>query len=327
MIVGGRKLTAEQIQGRAAFAAQQGLDPISEVHTITDKEGKTMAHTMSINGLRRKNQEMLPPGDSVALEFVEIPKERMAAEWAYAYECRLRDGETYRQWQKRVLEVGKTLKEIMGSVDYDTLVKACGPAPVTTGIGVVYKGELSEWKDRNFNPIERCKKRAEVSARRHRFPTSAAVDDESAPGVVLEGEIIEQASEQGEPENAPRRSNDQILNELGYGDPLHDGINTPSPRLTVYSETTEHQYVPDQAPEPAPEPTPEQPELFEKAPMTLEQAEDIRNRDGMRYGDIATDRLAYMANALSNKPTRTPAEEDKLLAIGIITRERNKASS
>jgi hypothetical protein len=103
LIVNGAKLTPEQIRGRADFAAQQGLDVISEVHTLVTKDGKTMAHTMSVNGLRRKNQELMPPGDTIDVQFMEWPQERVKKEWAYAYDCYLRDGESYRQWQKRIL--------------------------------------------------------------------------------------------------------------------------------------------------------------------------------------------------------------------------------
>lgn len=185
MVIGGRKLTQDQINGRMAFAMQQGLDPISECHTITDRDGKTMAHSMGINGLRRKNLESL--GDNtqtIDVEFVEIAREKMMADWLYAYECRLRDSVSYRNWQKRIIEVGRVLKEVMGTLDYPTLIEACGPAPVTIGIGVVYKSEISEYKDKNFNPIERAKKRAEVNARHHRFPTNAPVYEGDSSAVI-----------------------------------------------------------------------------------------------------------------------------------------------
>src|SRR5512146_1472363 len=78
MIVGGRKFTPEQVKGRLAFAMQQDLDPISEVQTLIDRDGKTMAHTMGVNGLRRKNQEALGnPTETIDLEFAELPKEKM----------------------------------------------------------------------------------------------------------------------------------------------------------------------------------------------------------------------------------------------------------
>ena len=220
LIVNGAKLTPEQIRGRADFAAQQHLDVISEVHTLVTKEGKTMAHTMSINGLRRKNQELMPPGDTIDIQFVEWPQERMKKEWAYAYDCYLRDGESYRQWQARILAVGKTLKEVLDHVTYETLVQACGPAPVVTGTGIVYMGELNEWKDRNFNPMERAKKRAEVNARHHRFPTNVPVfDGDGAAMEIVDGTMVDVSVVEPEPVKLLPRSENTIMAELGYDAP------------------------------------------------------------------------------------------------------------
>ena len=145
IVVNGRKLSDEQIDGRMAFAFEQGLDPISEVHTLVDKDGKTLGQTMAANGLRRKNQEEL--GDrtqTIDLEFIPIEKPDQA--WAYAYTCRLRDSVSYRNWQKRILELGKVLKEVLGNLDYKTLIEACGPAPIYEGIGIVYKPNSTSGK-------------------------------------------------------------------------------------------------------------------------------------------------------------------------------------
>ena len=220
LIVNGARLTPEQIRGRADFAAQQHLDVISEVHTLVTKEGKTMAHTMSVNGLRRKNQELMPPGDTIDVQFMEWPQERMKKEWAYAYDCYLRDGESYRQWQKRILEVGKVLKEVLGTVTYDIIVQACGPAPVVIGTGIVYIGELNEWKDRNFNPMERAKKRAEVNARHHRFPTNVPVYDGDGEAMeIIDGAAVDVTGNDAEPVKLMPRPEATILAELGYDDP------------------------------------------------------------------------------------------------------------
>ena len=224
MVIGGRKLTAEQINGRMAFAMQQGLDPISEVHTITDRDGKTMAHSMGINGLRRKNLESL--GDNtqtIDIEFVELPKDKMMADWLFAFECRLRDSVSYRTWQRRVIEVGRTLKEVLGNLDYQTIIEACGPAPVTVGVGVVYKSEISEYKDKNFNPVERAKKRAEVNARHHRFPTNTPVYE----GGEIVTESIDAAYTESAPAAAPalsqpaapKQSAAKNLSDLGFDTP------------------------------------------------------------------------------------------------------------
>ena len=59
IVTNGKKLTDEQICGRAMFAAINGLDPVTEVHTITDNNGKTLSHTMAIDGYRRKCQSLV----------------------------------------------------------------------------------------------------------------------------------------------------------------------------------------------------------------------------------------------------------------------------
>ena len=208
MITNGRKLRDDQIKGRAFFAAQQGLDPISEVNTLTDKDGNTMAHSMHINGYRRKCLEQVQktqPGGTVDLEFVEMPKEKLPSGAYVGFECRLRDSVSYHQWQQRILDLGKTLKEVLGSLDYPTLIQACGPAPVYTGIGIVYSSELSEWKDKNFNPLERAKKRAEANARKRRFPTNAPITDDG--GAMVSGDVIDsQWSDTATPET-PAKTN------------------------------------------------------------------------------------------------------------------------
>ena len=63
-------------------------------------------------------------------------------------------------------------------------------------------------------------------------------------------------------------------------------------------------------------------EISHAAPMTLEAAQDITNRDGLRYGDIPTDKLSYMANRLGKVQNRTAEQEDKLLACQLILSAR-----
>lgn len=284
MIINGSKLTDEQINGRLAFAMQQGLDPISEVHTLA-KDGKTMSHTMSINGLRRKNDEALiaatgNTSQTIDLEFAPFAKENMQKDWLYAYECRLRDSVSYSQWQKRLLEIGKTLREIMGSMDYATLEKACGPAPVTVGVGVFYTSELSEYKDRNFNPIERCKKRAETNARHHRWPTNAPVyesDNNDAPGPEPAPQISVDKIE----EPAPKKSEAQLLGELGFDAPLpaFKRAGPDGEPQQPDEEIQEGEYTEEQAPSLL-----EQAETIAKDPKPTEPPADVAKAMKIRFG-------------------------------------------
>lgn len=255
MIVNGRKLTDDQIRGRAAFAAQQGLDPVSEVNTLVDKDGKTLAHSMHINGYRRKCLEQERedcPGGNIDLEFVPMPKESLPQGAYIGYECRMRDDASYIGWQKRVTQLGKTLREAMGgSVSFQEIMQAAGPAPVYTGVGIVYQEELSPWKDKNFNPLERAKKRAESNARKRRFPTNAPmIEAENGTGgiVCVDGEISDVLPDEGvkhlEPETRPV---EQMISEL-YGDDV-DGYH-PNTR-----EAEQTPRPPEPEPKPEPKPT------------------------------------------------------------------------
>jgi len=69
------------------------------------------------------------------------------------------------------------------------------------------------------------------------------------------------------------------------------------------------------------------PIAYNAAPMTLEQAQDVKNRDGVRYGDITTDKLSHMANSLAKIAARSQEQEDKLLAVQLIISQRNTEAS
>jgi hypothetical protein len=258
LIVGGRRLTDEQIIGRAMFAASQELDPITEVHTIVSGDGKTLAHTMAINGLRRKNQEFVGPGNEILVQFVEMPKDKLPQGVAYGYECHLRDGQAYTQWQKRITEIGKALREAGITPTFEQLMTAAGGPPVTIGVGVVYTREANDYKDTNFNPIERAKKRAEVNARHHRFPTRLPVyDGENGGAVIVEAKWEDAPAEQPEPPKPPKTEL-EILSELGFDAPAP--VSVPAPTPTVYplrqfvqgGDTTEAniETTPPQSPQP-----------------------------------------------------------------------------
>ena len=57
--------------------------------------------------------------------------------------------------------------------------------------------------------------------------------------------------------------------------------------------------------------------------MTLEFANGETNRDGVKYGDIDTETLSNMANALTKMKTRTDEQERKLTAAQTILSARN----
>lgn len=228
IVTNGKRLSDEQIRGRAMFAAINGLDPVTEVHTITDNNGKTLAHTMAVDGYRRKCQEQVGYGNEIILDFVEIDPVSLKkyGNVLVGYECRLRDGASYTQWQKRLKEVGNALREAMGGqVSFQDLMSVVGQPPVYVGVGLFYQSEISEWKDKNFNPIERCKKRAEVNARKKRFPTNATIsEDASAANIINDGsvEIIDAPAETKPARKDIPASADAILGQL-YGEPVQQG--------------------------------------------------------------------------------------------------------
>ena len=207
-------------------------------------DGKTLAHTMAINGLRRKNQEFVGPGNEILVQFVEL-KDKLPQGAAYGYECHLRDGQAYTQWQKRITEIGKALREAGITPTFEQLMTAAGGPPVTIGVGVVYTREANDYKDTNFNPIERAKKRAEVNARHHRFPTRLPVyDGENGGAVIVEAKWEDAPAEQPEPPKPPKTEL-EILSELGFDAPPPEAAPAPAaaPTPTVYPPRQEKLFV------------------------------------------------------------------------------------
>lgn len=234
IVTNGKKLNDEQIRGRAMFAITHGLDPVTEVHTITDGNGRTMAHTMAIDGYRRKCQEQVGFANEIQLDFVELDPAQLKkyGNVLIGYECRLRDGASYTQWQKRLREVGDALRAAMGGpVSFQDLMSVVGQPPTYTGVGLFYANELSDYKDKNFNPIERCKKRAEVNARKKRFPTNASIsEDASARTIIDDGsvEVIDAPVETKRTRTDIPGSADAILGQL-YGEPVQAAVFRPEP--------------------------------------------------------------------------------------------------
>jgi len=84
--------------------------------------------------------------------------------------------------------------------------------------------------------------------------------------------------------------------------------------------------IPEQLPPEPPQPDPQKSNGNGKAPMTLEEAMNIENRDGKKYGDLSSEDLKYMGRSLGKVENRTPEQNDKLLAIEIIQKARAKSN-
>lgn len=282
LVVNGKKLTDDQIMGRAAFAAIEDLDAISEVQTLVDRDGKTMCHMMGMTGYRRKCQEQAGNGTRIDLEFEELKPEyiKRFPNAVIGFECRLRVGSDYVAWQKSLVEVGRAFKEAGVTVTFAEIMQVVGPAPVHTGIGIVYSSELNEYKDRNFSPVERAKKRAEKNARSKRFPTHAPVYDGNSNGdPVVSDEVIDTTFTESPstPANVGY-SREQALSDLGYApEPEQPSIlNTAAELGGVAVE----------------QPT---------AKMSLEAAESVTTKDGTTYGEIDSDELNEMLAKMTVK--------------------------
>lgn len=338
IVTNGKKLTDEQIRGRAMFAAINGLDPVTEVHTITDNNGKTLSHTMAIDGYRRKCQEQVGYGNEITLDFVEMDPATLKkfGNVLVGYECRLKDGASYTQWQKRLREVGNALREAMGgAVSFQDLMSVVGQPPVYVGVGLFYQSELSEWKDKNFNPIERCKKRAELNARRKRFPTNADISEgDTAPQIVNDGsvEIIDEtpAAKPATRTEVPN-SVDAIMGQL-YGEPVQAPQTQPTMQETALDLGGKITYSePDEPPaEDSPFDEPPAPVAPPKQSMSYEMAATVKNRDGVPYTDIPSDKLTHMsrtiAKAIKENGLDPEAKSEhlfKLDAIAVILQSRS----
>jgi hypothetical protein len=236
--------------------------------------------------------------------------------------CYLRDGQSYTLWQKRLLEVGKVLREAMGGpVTFEQIMSVVGPSPVSDGIGLFYRGEYNDYKDKNFNPIERAKKRAEVNARHHRFATHAPVYDGDNGGIVLDAPYHD-ALEGGttpQPENTttpahpkPKKSSEQIIGEL-YGERTPEPMPVADPAIMaeiIESDTSLQDLMNGVEPDPQ--------------PMTLQEAKDRLTPKNVRYADLSDDQLTVIAEACGKHPERN-GNSDSLLAAQLILAGRKIA--
>ena len=295
MIQNGRKLEDQEVYALAQYCAANDLNPFAGEAYYMPGAGPVPG----IAGWRKKAQEQLNWE-------AENQKELGAHFWCDVREATteeakhdpnrgdiamfvtLHDWLSNKRWRRAFFETVRELKELGYSLeDANAQAKVMvGPEPVWTGVGTVY-AEENFGKGEKFNRAERAAKRAEKIALRKRFPRVSLPEPAGAEHDAYDGEWTEA-------EPAPRKSEAELLGDLGY--------DAPASKPAAQDEP------------PA---------------MTLEDAQSITNRDGVKYGDIDNNTLGFMSNELAKslKGQTMSAEERatrerKLAGIKIILAHR-----
>jgi hypothetical protein len=213
MMPGTTNLTAGEALTVAQIAVAHQLDPFNgEVWGLKGDNGKWYGVMVGIKGLRKAaRNQAVGEGGSFWTEFrrVEPGAYNVSRAGAVVYECYLRDTVHVQAW-------ARSIHELTGvGVPYAQAVEALGPAPHVKGVGIAYADERSKMEIH-----ARARKRAEADAIKQRYDlqfAGAAIniddDDDQEPGDVVIGEYREAANV---PSIAPRRSETEILTDLGF---------------------------------------------------------------------------------------------------------------
>jgi recombination protein RecT len=99
-----------------------------------------------------------------------------------------------------------------------------------------------------------------------------------------------------------------LLKKWGYMDPSDSAVlaELEGDVIDGQAEEVRDEPEPPETEQPEAEPATEAPGKNGNAPMSLDEAKAVKNRDGLLYGDIATDDLGYMANSLANQKKLRP---------------------
>lgn len=215
MLPGAAKFTPAEALTVAQVAIAHRLDPFNgEVWGLKAESGQWYGVMVGIKGLRKHAREqMTAEGGVYWTELQRIdPAEINAEPTAIAYRCIIRDTVTVQAWGRSVNIL------TTAGVPYADAVKMLGPAPQTIGHGTFKAGERSK-----MPPHQCARKRAEADAIRQRFDVrfmGADVAESDEPGEIIDAQAIEyqpepQTAEPAAP--APKPSQQQLLNELGFG--------------------------------------------------------------------------------------------------------------
>lgn len=220
MLPYGAKLHDNEAKALAMYSTAHGLDPFNGecyflVRERKDGSRESMGVYPGIKALRKKSKEQLQTVDPQAFYHIDYdvvdPKEvgLNPAEIAMVLKATLHDS----------ISTGKYIafaaQLVAAGLKWNDAEAVIGKPPAWTGYGAVRKSELGYIK---MTPLDLAKKRAEAAATRQRFDLPF-VDEQIAEDVAPEITEIAPASSQAK----PRRSEAQIMGELGFSEPPSPG--------------------------------------------------------------------------------------------------------
>ena len=277
MIQNGRKLEDQEVYALAQYCAANDLNPFAGEAYYMPGAGPVPG----IAGWRKKAQEQLNWE-------AENQKELGAHFWCDVREATTEEAKhdpnrgdiamfvTLHDWlsnkrlRRAFFETVRELKELGYSLeDANAQAKVMvGPEPVWTGVGTVY-AEENFGKGEKFNRAERAAKRAEKIALRKRFPRVSLPEPAGAEHDAYDGEWTEA-------EPAPRKSEAELLGDLGYDAPAQPAPAAPKPWPTT-------------------------------AKVSYETATTLAGSDKVKYWDMTDEKLAertkYIGQSLAKPET------------------------
>jgi len=299
LIVNGKKLQDDEVRALAVYTAQTGLN-------ISMNECYYMPGTgpiPGIAGIRRLAKEAAMTeandakyrlvGKGYRLEFVSGESKKLDAVYDtkkgdIAYECILTSDMDEAFWLNKLFSVMDKFSayKLDFSDAKQKAIELIGNCPKISYVGVVYGSEVFSYngKPEKMDRHERAKKRAEKGALKKRFALQINVEFEE-PEEFIEMEILNGNSNAPLLDNSNKTTN-ELISELGFE--VDPEIQTPPP-LEWFDE-----------PESMVETAVELGGIVKNS-MTLEMAISEVNSDGVKYGDLPTDKLQVMANALAKK--------------------------
>lgn len=326
MIYNGKKLSDGEAEALAVYSMVNDLNPfVGECYYLPG-----IGPGPGIAGWRKKADEQLEyearraaqPSARFWCDYVDPdPREvGVLAAGDIAVKAVLHDTITKTAWEQRVLSHYIELVKA-GEKDIAIARELAGSEPVWSAIGIVRTGE--NFGGDKMPRYERACKRAEKAAIRKRFPRVYLPEPEGYDEALMVDGQFSEAPE------APRQSVDQNLADLGFP-PANPASVVVAPVIYPEESDTPQTVVYVAKPDPTQTVT-IQDELFPHdtapAPMTIEEARDIRNSVNVRYGDIPSDKLQKMAIGLGKVANPTPEQSDKALAIQLILADRKAAES